>query len=204
MTLNPKLLPLILVLLAPAASAADFHFYGGGSYISGEASEIAADGWDFGIGGISNRGGDGVAWRWDWGFDGHDMRPQAITNALADDGDVATTFLRFGPQWDFEGYGSRFYVNAMVGYYWSWVNTSVDVLVPGIICDPYWGWCWNALVPGVQILEERTANDWGYSATMGYEWDMGEDASWFIEVQFHQARQGEGYAFAPLVIGIRF
>lgn len=200
MSLDPRSFLLLAALAAPAALA-EFHVYGGGSFISGEASTIAADGWHLGFGGIADRG-DPIAWRWDLGVDGHDMRPAAITNALADDGDVTTTLLRFGPQWDFEGYDSRFYLNAMVGYYWTRVSTSVDVLVPGIICDPYWGWCWNVLVPGVQILEERQANDWGYSATMGYEW--GSDARWFIELQYHQARQGEGYAFAPLVIGVRW
>lgn len=194
-------LVLVFALAAPVA-AADFHVYGGGSFINGEYSELAADGWDVGFGGIAGRGDD-IAWRWDVSVDSHDMRPSQVTNALADDGSVLTTSVRFGPQWEFEGYDSRFYVGAQVGYYWTQVSTSVDVLVPGIICDPFWGWCWNALVPGVQTLEERTANDWGYSATLGYEWEL-DEGSFFIEVQYHQARQGEGYAFTPLVIGLRF
>lgn len=204
--MHPSLRCVLLIAsaaLAPGAAASDFHLYAGGSFISGEAAQAAADGWNLGFGGVSSRDRD-LALRWDFAIDEHDMRPSTITNVLADDGDITTAFLRLGPEWSFGGgYDERFYINAMVGYYWTTASISMEVLVPGIYCDPFWGWCWTTLVPGEQILDQRHANDWGYSASIGYEWG-GPEAAWFIELQYHQARQGESYAFAPLVVGIRW
>lgn len=192
----------LLLAVAPQAEAADFHIFTGGSFISGDAAEAAADGWSLGFGGITNRDED-IAWRWDVGFDSHDMRKPTDTNVLADDGDLFTTYLRVGPQFEFEGYDTRFYINAMVGYYWTSASVSREISVPGYYCDPFWGWCWYTTVPGEQILDRRSAQDWGYSATIGYEWDS-DDVSFFLEVQYHLAAQETRYSFSPVVIGVRW
>ena len=193
---------LLASALAPQADAADYHFFFGGSLINGETAVTAADGWSMGFGGISDRDSD-IAWRWDLGFDSHDMRKPTDTNVLADDGDLFTTYFRIGPQFEFEGDDSRFYLNAMIGYYWTSASVSRDIAVAGYYCDPYWGWCWYTTLPGEEILDQRSEQDWGYSATMGYEWSSG-DTSWFIEVQYHLAQQDAGYTFSPVVIGLRW
>lgn len=194
---------LACALLAPAAFAEyEAHLWFGASYISGDADDQVTDGYDFGFGGIS-RDGDAMGWRWDLGFDRHDAREGAIGNLLVDDGDVTTTYFRFGPQWDFDGYDSRFYVNVMAGYYWSYANISMYATVPGVICDPFWGWCWTVAVPGEYILADQDEDDWGYSATMGYEFDV-VGGQWFVELQYHSAQHGEGYEFVPLVVGLRW
>ncbi len=188
--------------IAPQASAAEHHFFFGGSLISGETAVTAADGWSMGFGGISGRDQD-IAWRWDVGLDSHDMRKPTDTNVLADDGDLFTTYARFGPQFEFEGYDSRFYLNAMIGYYWTNASVSREISVPGYYCDPFWGWCWTTTIPGEEILDERSTQDWGYSATIGYEWG-GDDATWFVEVQYHLAEKDAGYTFSPVVFGVRW
>lgn len=198
-----RTLLLACALLAPAAFAEyDAHIFGGASFITGDASDVATDGYDFGFGGISRDGG-AMGWRWDLGFDFHDAREGALGSLIVDDGDLNTTYFRFGPQWDFDGYDSRFYVNLMAGYYWTYANTSMYATVPGYICDPFWGYCYLVSVPGEYILNQRKEDDWGYSATIGYERDV-VGGTWFVEMQYHSAQYGTAYEFAPLVVGLRW
>ena len=122
---------------------------------------------------------------------------------LVDDGDLTTTFLRAGPHFDFENFEGRFYVDLSIGFYWTYANVSMYATVPGYICDPFWGYCYIVSVPGEYILNDNHENDWGYSATMGYEFDV-VGGKWFVEMQYHHADHGEGYEFLPLVIGMRW
>lgn len=196
-------LGLVCAFVAPAAFADyDAHIFAGGSYVNGDAATEVTDGFTFGFGGIS-RGGGALGWRWDLAFDRHDAREGAIGSLLVDDGDLLTTYFRVGPQWDFEGGDGRFYANLALGYYWTYANISMYATVPGYICDPYWGWCWYAPVAGEFILADRSEDDWGYSATIGYEWDV-IGGSWYLEAQYHVAQHGEGYEIMPVVIGLRW
>jgi hypothetical protein len=148
-------------------------------------------------------GDDGLQLRFRRHFDRHDAHEGALGSFLVDDGDITTVSLRYGPQWNFEGFEGRFYVNAALGYYWTYANTSMFATVPGYICDPFWGYCYTVAVPGEYILNDRSENDFGLSATLGYEWDV-VGGSWFVELQYHLADHGEGYEFMPLVIGMRW
>lgn len=198
-----RILGLACALIAPAAFADyDAHVFAGASYISGDAETFATNGYTFGFGGIASQGG-ALGWRWDLAWDMHDAREGNINSFLVDDGDLVSTYVRFGPQWNFEGYESRFYMGVSVGYYWTYANVSQYATVPGYICDPFWGWCYLVSYPGEYILADRTENDWGYSATLGYEWDV-IGGKWFIEAQYHQSRSGQGYEFMPLVVGLRW
>lgn len=202
MTRSTRILAVLAALLVPAAYAdTDGHVYFGASFIHGDTTEVATDGYTFGFGGISRDGT--LGWRWDLGFDIHDAREGNLGSLLVDDGDLTSTYFRFGPQWDFEGYESRFYIGLSAGYYWTYSNTTMYATVPGVICDPWWGWCYTVLVPGEIVLSHRNEQDWGYSATMGYEWDL-IGSSLFIEAQYHVAAHGQGYEFMPVVLGFRF
>jgi hypothetical protein len=198
-----RTLCLACALLAPTAFADyEAHIFGGASFLTGGASDVATDGYAFGFGGVSRDGG-ALGWRWDMGFDFHDAREGVFPGRIVDDGNINTTFLRFGPQWNFEGYGSNFYVNLSAGYYWTYAYVSQYATVPGYICDPYWGWCWYAPVAGEFILADRSEDAWGYSATMGMEFDV-VGGKWFVELQYHLAQHGDGFEFAPLVVGLRW
>ena len=200
---NPiRTLCLACALLAPAALADyEAHIYGGGSFLNGDSADFATDGFDFGVGGVGGNGTLGL--RWDLGWDTHDAREGAFNSRYVDDGRISTTYFRVGPQLNLGGDDTSFYVNLMAGYYWTYAYISQYATVPGIICDPFWGWCWYAPVTGQIIIADQQQNDWGVSATVGMEFEM-IGGSWFIEMQYHYAQQGEGYEFAPLVLGLRW
>jgi hypothetical protein len=203
MTRTLRILGLACALAAPAALAEyNAHVFYGASQVEGDTSDHATDGYTFGFGGVSR--GDGMlAWRWDFAFDHHDAREGNIASFIVDDGDLMSTYFRFGPQLDFETGSGRFYLGVSAGYYWTYANISMYATVPGYVCDPFWGWCWLVPVSGEFILADRSEDDLGYSATVGYEWDV-IGGSWFIEAQYHLIEHGEGYEIMPVVIGLRF
>ena len=195
-------LVIIGALLAPAAAAEyEAHVYFGASYPVGEIEDYATTGYNFGIGGVASGGTLGL--RWDIGFDFRDAQEGAFDSRIVDDGSINSTYFRIGPQLNFGGEDTSFYLNAMAGYYWTYAYISQYATVPGIICDPFWGWCWTVPVAGEYILADRNQEDWGLSATVGVEFET-IGGSWFIEMQYHYAQQGEGYQFVPVVVGIRW
>jgi hypothetical protein len=203
MNASIRSLCLACALIAPAAFAEyEAHVFGGASFIQGDASDFASTGYTFGFGGIQQQS-DRFGWRWDFAFDRHDANEGAFGSFLIDDGDLTSTYFRVGPQYGFDTYGGRFYANASLGYYWTYANVSMYATIPGYICDPFWGYCYIVSVPGEYILQDEHENDWGWSATLGYEWDV-IGGSWFVEMQYHSVDHGAGYEFMPLVIGMRW
>lgn len=207
-----------LLSLAVAARAhsqdrpISWHFDAGYSFTSGTTSDYLDDGWILGA---------GLTWkpRPDTPFslqaDLHYSTYGATSNlirlanqqtdtARIDDGDTDIWGLNvngvyrvpFGPR-------ARGYVSAGIGEYYRKVQMTQTVLVAGVYCDPWWGFCYNAVFPGQAIVQEESTTKFAWNAGVGVEFPT-SGGSWFIDARYHRIETSKPTEFIPISVGFRF
>jgi hypothetical protein len=98
--------------------------------------------------------------------------------------------------------------DSMIGYYGlgglGLYHRTVQLTSPSVgyasICDPYWYWCYPALVEVDRIFVDRSSTDFGINfgggVTVG-----GEGAKFYVEVRYHYVWGPEVQAQGPVVSG---
>jgi hypothetical protein len=105
---------------------------------------------------------------------------------------------RFGQPQHFGGY-----VGLGVGGYRRYAALTNEVLVPGYICDPYWGYCYNAVTTGHQIIADDTLTKFGVNAAVGLNFPVGS-GEMYVEARYHYIDTAKSTEFLPIVLGYRF
>lgn len=190
-----------------------WHFDIGYSWTSGTTSDFLDDGWKLGGGLTWKPRADGpFSLLAELSFSSYDATDNLIRLAnlqsdsvRIDDGDADIWGLNvngvyripFSPK-------ARGYLTAGVGEYYRKVQMTQTVLIGGTYCDPWWGFCYPAVVPGQAIAEEQTTTRFAWNAGIGVEFPLSAGGSWFIDARYHRIETSEPTEFIPLSIGFRF
>ena len=116
----------------------------------------------------------------DLGFTLWNASNSAINNlqgpgtAIVDGGYASIFALTVDALWRF-GQPDHFggYVGLGIGGYRRYAALTNEVLVPGYICDPYWGYCYNAVTTGYQVVADDTLTKLGANASVGILFPVG-------------------------------
>ena len=188
-------------------------------YIAGGYSQVLGDAGDYLNGGWNLSGG--MIWspspekpfglRFDLGFNTWDATTSAIQsipgntgNALIDGGYANMWSLTGDALWRFgkpDHIGG--YIGLGIGGYRRYAALTNDVLVPGYICDPYWGYCYTAAVEGTNTVAHDTLTKFGYNASLGMTFPVG-NGEMYIEARYHYIPNTQIDAYVPVLIGYRF
>jgi len=95
------------------------------------------------------------------------------------------------------------YVGLGIGGYRRYVELTNTVLVSGIYCDPWWGYCWETLFPGDVIQASDTLTKFGYNAVVGVTFPAGH-GTMFVEGRYHRMDSEVATEYIPISIGYRF
>jgi hypothetical protein len=184
---------------------------GGYAQPIGAADDALDGGWNF---------SGGIIWypapdrpfglRADLGYDRWYASDTAIRNfagtgsALVDGGYASMWTLTVDAMWRF-GQPHHFggYVGLGVGGYRRYAALTNEVLVPGYICDPYWGYCYNAVTTGHQIIADDTLTKFGANAAVGLNFPVGS-GEMYLEARYHYIDTTKSTEFLPIVLGYRF
>jgi len=187
-------------------------------YVAGGYAQPLGDA-DDSLGGGFNISG-GVIWhpnpagpfglRGDIGFNLWNASNSAINNlqgpgtAIVDGGYASMFTLTVDALWRF-GKPDHFggYVGLGIGGYRRYAALTNEVLVPGYICDPYWGYCYNATTTGYQVVADDTLTKLGANASVGILFPVGSGEMYF-EARYHYVDTTKGTEFIPIVLGYRF
>jgi opacity protein-like surface antigen len=101
------------------------------------------------------------------------------------------------------GNRARGYVTAGIGEHHRKVEFTQTVLVSGIFCDPWWGFCYPGLAAGQQLVEETSTWRFAWNAGLGVEFPVA-NGSWFIDASYQRIETREPTEFIPIRIGFRF
>jgi opacity protein-like surface antigen len=91
-----------------------------------------------------------------------------------------------------------------IGAYHKYVELTQTALGGGYICDPWWGYCYPALVEGDVIIANKSQTKFGWNVGLGLEFPLRYGGAWFLEARYHWIDGEKQSEFVPIQIGYRF
>jgi opacity protein-like surface antigen len=208
---------LLALVCAAHACAQDrpiqWHFAGGYSITSGTTADYLDDGWML-SGGLTwkPQPASPLAFMAELHYSSY-----SVTNDLIHLANLPTGTARIDDGWGniFGGdlnavykipFGARArgYLTAGIGEYYRQIRLTETVLVAGTYCDPWWGFCYQGVVPGQAIVADESTTRFAWNVGVGVEFPMGNGAAWFIDARYHELQTKQSTAFIPIQIGLRF
>lgn len=203
-----------LLLSAFAARAKDrkeIQGYIAGGYVmpEGVANDYTNGGWNI-SGGTIFRPNPSAPFgiRVDLGYSYNEANSHALNTANSsglrvDDGYMSIWNLSAEGLYEFGGDSVGGWVGVGVGGYRRYLQLTNTVIVPGYICDPWWGWCYPAAVPGDVIQADDTLTKLGFSASAGVDFTVGH-GQLTVEARYHWMDSEKTTQIFPILVGYRF
>ena len=183
------------------------HFAGGYSSVTGDASSVVDNGW--------NLNGGATYWPESWpiGIDlelgYNDLGIKSETLASLDGVDSAnftawsmTADAMWGPK---PGGTVNVYLAGGLGVYRVNASLGEDAIFNGIICDPWYLWCYPGLIPGTKVLFDETQTKMGFNFGAGITFEVGLGSQIYIEAKYHRVETDPAaLEYIPVVVGYRW
>lgn len=203
-----------LVLVAPAQAQdkkeVQGYIAGGYSMPQSTASDYTNSGWNISGGAIFRPNPSapfGV--RVDFGYSYMGANQNAINTANSggslrvDDGYMSLWNLTAEGMWEFGGDRVGGWIGVGFGGYRRYLELNQTVVVPGYICDPWWGYCYPAAVAGSAVVANDTLTKFGYSASAGVNFAVGP-GQLYVEARYHWMDSEKTTEYFPILLGYRF
>jgi hypothetical protein len=87
------------------------------------------------------------------------------------------------------------------------VTLTQPAIVPTVVCDPFFGFCFPASVGVNQVVASNSTLKSGFNAGGGFDFRLGEHRmKIFTEARYHRmfTTHGEDTTFVPVTFGIRW
>jgi hypothetical protein len=203
---------LSLTIAVSPAAAQGVQGYIAGAYVSpmGTANDYFTGGFNFSGGAIFHPVPSrpfGI--RLDFGYNEMGVASGVLSRAQqlgfqVDNGRMSVGSITVDALWHF-GHPGHFggFVGLGVGGYRRYVELTNTVVIPGYICDPWWGWCYPGLVPGDVVTANDTVTKFGYNASVGMTFPVGA-GEMYLEARYHYMITDPATEFLPFLIGYRF
>lgn len=120
-----------------------------------------------------------------------------------DDGYMSMWNLTAEGLWEFGGDRVGGWVGVGFGGYRRYLELNQTVIVPGYICDPWWGYCYPSAVAGSAVVANDTLTKFGYSATAGVNFAVGP-GQLYVEARYHWMDSEKTTQYFPILLGYRF
>jgi len=178
-------------------------YFGGGFTVP---TGVAGD--RFNIGG-NFMGGAGPRWHWfslpvDFGYSRMDS--QQYDPQLRIGGNLTTWNLTLNPTVHLNSKG-RFgaYVTGGYGLYSRRIQITQFNWTGGVVCDPWWGFCWGGTYPVTTVLGEHTNYTGGFNVGGGITIGGPANVKFFAEARFHSMNTGGNRTeYVPVSFGVRW
>lgn len=178
----------------------------GGSFPSGAAADVVDIGFHIGGGGVYhlNRGPWGI--RGDISYDTWGIKSDVLRLANVGDGHARTWAFTTGVEFDQKTTGQvALYGFAGGGLYYNYAELTNPGVGSGIICDPWWGWCYPVLVPVDEIVGWRSTTKGGLNGGLGVRFKTRGAGEMYIEGRFDNIFVDGGNAqYFPVSVGFRW
>ena len=185
---------------------------GGYSGTNGTTSNYLQDGWNISGGVILHPAGDKpFAVRADIGYNYWQATDELLSlssqteNVRIDDGRGSMFTITGDILWQFGRKGhAGGYVGVGIGGYRRYVALTEEVLIPGYVCDPWWGVCYPAAAVGDVIVSDDKLTKLGYNGAVGVTFPTKSGGAFFLEGQYHYMTSEKGTEYIPILLGYRW
>lgn len=184
----------------------NMHFGGGPSFARAAMRDFVNHGFHFG-------GGGGVNLSREFGLIGEfrynsfGVNESTLRRFEMPDGRTYVWSLSLNPALNFNSEGRLGgYVIGGYGMYRRTIQFTRPTLRPALICDFWWGFCSNVLVPANQVLGSFTTTRGGWNGGGGVTVGLGPSgAKFFVELRYHQMlTASRSTQFVPVTAGLRW
>ena len=187
------------------------HFAGGYTSVLGtelgEAGSVVEDGW--------NLNGGATYWPESWpvgldlelAYNDLGIKSEALQGLEGVDSATFTVWsttadVMWGPK---PGGTVNVYLMGGVGVYRSRGTLGENVIFNGIICNPWYPWCYPGLIPGTRVLADESQTKLGYNFGAGITFEVGLGSQIYIEAKYHRAETDPvKLEYIPVVLGYRW
>jgi opacity protein-like surface antigen len=200
------------MVLAQDDRKATAYFGGGISPTSGDFGDRHEMGWGL-LGGGGYKFNPNFGLNLEWNYDRLSYKysnpnvppnlPPGVITVL--DGTTQLNGFSVNPRWNFKTEGPvSGYVTGGYGIY----NQKFQITRPGtgsvVVCDPWWGWCYEGLVPVDYLLKEYSTWKGGFNVGGGVEFG-GESGKFFVDVRYRYIyTTNVRTSYIPITFGFRF
>jgi opacity protein-like surface antigen len=180
------------------------HFGGGWSVPLNETSDKVKDGWHL-MGGVLLHANERMAVRMDLEYDTFDATRQTLQSLHVPDAYADIWSGTGGLQWTLNPGGrARLYVFGGAGAYYKRAVATKPTLAPAVVCDPWWDFCFDVLVPADTVLGKKSETSFGANAGGGLEFGMPRRTSFFVEAKYQWVNGHRAIEYIPVTIGFRW
>jgi opacity protein-like surface antigen len=183
------------------------HFAGGYSSVIGDASSVVDDGW--------NLNGGATYWPESWpvgldlelGYNDFGLKRETLAGLdNVDSADFTVWSMTADVMWGPKPGGTvNVYLLGGVGVYRANVTLGEDAIFNGIICNPWYPWCYPGLIPGTKILADETQTKLGFNFGAGITFEVGLGSQIYIEAKYHRMELDPSeFEYIPVVLGYRW
>jgi len=219
MILRRTLFPVVTFFIALAASLfltslsasaqmnhVAFNVGGGLSVPAGSASDHLTPGWDFNAGGgykFTRKLSLGL----DFSVDRWKLNAAALGAFDVPAGHTTVWSLTVNPTYHFNPRGPvDFYTTGGYGLYHRNLVFTQPVRANTVVCDPFFGFCFNQIETINQVLAEFGTYKGGFNVGGGFAFRLGSSPfNFYTEARYHQMfASGKDLSFVPITVGLRW
>jgi opacity protein-like surface antigen len=189
-----------------------WHVDAGYSVTNGRTGEFLENGWTAGVGLTWwPRAGIPFGLRADLHYSDYNATDNfinlgsALTQTRVDDGHGEIVGLDVDGVYEVPlGSIARGYVLAGIGEAYRRIELTQTVVIGGLVCDPWWGFCAPGFFPGDVLIARGSTTRFGWNAGLGVDFPLANGSSWFIEARYNRIETTRPTQFIPIRIGLRF
>jgi hypothetical protein len=180
------------------------HFGGGWTMPLNETADKVDSGWHL-MGGALYHVNDRLSLRFDLEYDTMDASSETLEELAVPDGYTEIWSGMGGVQLRLNPNGKvRLYLFGSVGAHNKRAVFTEPTLEPVVICDPWWGYCYETIVEVDTVLGERDETSFGVNGGVGVAMSMRNGTSLFLETKYQWIDGDRAVEYVPVTIGFRW
>jgi opacity protein-like surface antigen len=187
-----------------------FNFGGGAGFTipTERAGDSLNTGWNLNLRGGYNLSRQ-IAADLDFTYSHSNLNDATLARFGEPNGGVGTWSLTFNPVVRLAPTHSHIepYVTAGYGLYHRNLTLSQPAIVPTVVCDPFFGFCFPANVGVNEVVASNSTYKGGFNAGGGIDFRLGQRRlKLFTEARYHRmfTSHGEDMSFVPVTFGLRW
>jgi opacity protein-like surface antigen len=184
----------------------DFNIGGGINAATGDAGAHLTPGWNFDAGGgykLTRH----LATNLEFNLNRWKLNAPALRTFDVPAGHTTVWSLTFNPVYSFRPDKTvDFYTTAGFGLYHRNLVFTQPVLANTVVCDPFFGFCFNQTVTINQVLAEFGTYKAGFNFGGGFSFRLGGSPfKVYTEARYHEMfASGSNLTFVPITVGLRW
>lgn len=141
----------------------------------------------------------------DVSYGDHEIDQDVLNLLDVDDGDIDNFTFAAGAHWTAPTKGSvGFYLKAGISEHFLDADLTNPGIISGIVCPPYWWWCFPVTGVGDVVVESESTWEFGYNAGIGMTFELANRSQLYLEARYNWIDLEQTVEYVPFIFGWRW